>query len=225
MDMTQGLFSIRDEKYALFQKNLIPTVAPETIIGVRTPQLRLLARNLVKSGESDSFVAQLPHRYFDENQLHAFVLSLMKDFDRCICEVERFLPYVDNWATCDQLSPACFAKHRKSLLPYIDGWMQSEHEYTVRFAMGMLMRYFLDDDFDGSFHDRVVNVKREEYYIRMMQAWYFATALAKQYEATLPVIEQRRLPQWTHNKAIQKAVESYRITEEHKVYLKTLRWR
>lgn len=225
MEITEYLFSIRDEKYAEFQRSLIPTVDPEAIIGVRTPQLRLLAKELVKSHDSEKFIAVLPHRYFEENQLHAFILSLMKDYDGCLSEVQRFLPHVDNWATCDQLAPQCFSKHRQSLLPHIECWMQSKHEYSVRFAIGMLMRYFLDESFEDQFLDKVASFQREAYYIRMMQAWYFATALAKQYPKTLLFFEQRRLSQWTHNKAIQKAVESYRVTEEHKVYLKTLRWK
>lgn len=225
MIITDRLRSLSDEKYASFQCNLIPNVPPETILGVRTPQLRLLAKELEKKGEMESNVAALPHRFFEENQLHAFLLSLMKDFDRCISEVERFLPYVDNWATCDQLSPKCFAKHRKRLLPHVECWLKSQQEYTVRFGIGMLMRYFLDDAFELRFLDSVANIRREEYYIRMMQAWYFATALAKQYDAAVPYIERHCLPQWTHNKTIQKAIESYRVSEEHKVYLRTLRWK
>lgn len=218
----KSLETLSDEKYAAFQRKLIPTVAAEQIIGVRTPQLRALAKAMVKSGESEALVRTLPHRYFEENQLHAFILSAEKDFDECIREVDRFLPYVDNWATCDQLSPLCFAKNTKSLLPWVIRWMKSEREYTVRFGIGMLMRHFLDEGFEPEFLDMVAAIRRDEYYIRMMQAWYFATALAKQYSATVPYIEQCRLPQWTHNKTIQKAVESYRISDEQKAYLKTL---
>lgn len=221
----KSLETLSDEKYAAFQRKLIPTVAAEQIIGVRTPQLRALAKAMVKSGESEALVRTLPHRYFEENQLHAFILSAEKDFDACIREVDRFLPYVDNWATCDQLSPLCFAKHTSKLLPWVKRWMASEHEYTVRFGIGMLMRHYLDGGFVPEYLETVAAIRRDEYYIRMMQAWYFATALAKQYPSTLPYIEQRRLPQWTHNKAIQKAVESYRITDEQKTYLKTLRWK
>jgi 3-methyladenine DNA glycosylase AlkD len=218
----KSLETLSDEKYAAFQRKLIPTVAAEQIIGVRTPQLRALAKAMVKSGESEALVRTLPHRYFEENQLHAFILSAEKDFDACIREVDRFLPYVDNWATCDQLSPLCFAKNTKSLLPWVIRWMKSEREYTVRFGIGMLMRHFLDEGFEPEFLDMVAAIRRDEYYIRMMQAWYFATALAKQYSATVPYIVQCRLPQWTHNKTIQKAVESYRISDEQKAYLKTL---
>ena len=217
------LQSLQDEKYATFQRPLMPTVSPDTIIGVRTPDLRRLAKNILKTADVSAFLTQLPHPYFEENQLHAFLLSGEKDFQTCVQNVEHFLPYIDNWATCDQLSPQCFAKHTAQLLPYIEKWLQSEHEYTVRFAIGMLMRYFLDDAFSSRYHKLVVSIKREEYYIKMMQAWYFATALAKQYEATLPFLLNHKLEPWTHNKTIQKAVESYRITDEQKTYLRTLK--
>ena len=217
------LQSLQDEKYAAFQRPLMPTVAPDAIIGVRTPDLRHLAKNLLKTADVSPFLIKLPHSYFEENQTHAFLLSDEKDFKTCVRNVEHFLPFIDNWATCDQLSPQCFAKHTVQLLPYIKKWMESEHEYTVRFAIGMLMRYFLDDAFSSQYHKLVASVKREEYYIKMMQAWYFATALAKQFDATLPFLLSRKLDPWTHNKTIQKAVESYRITDEQKVYLRTLK--
>lgn len=224
-NIQERLFALCDNKYADFQRGLIPNINPETIIGVRTPALKSLAKETLKAGESQSFLDVLPHKYFEENQLHAFILSLVKEFDSCIREVERFLPYIDNWATCDQLSPKCFGKHRGELLPHIYRWLSDEHEYVVRFGIGMLMRHFLDEDFDVHYLSCVASITREEYYIRMMQAWYFATALAKQYDATLPYIEQRNLSQWTHNKTIQKAVESYRVTRAQKDYLKSLRWK
>lgn len=217
------LQALQDEKYAAFQRPLMPTVGPDTIIGVRTPDLRRLAKNILKTADISAFLTQLPHSYFEENQLHAFLLSGEKDFQTCVQNVEQFLPYIDNWATCDQLSSQCFAKHTAQLLPYIEKWLKSEHEYTVRFAIGMLMRYFLDDAFSSRYHKLVASIKREEYYIKMMQAWYFATALAKQYEATLPFLLNHKLEPWTHNKTIQKAVESYRITDEQKTYLRTLK--
>ena len=167
----------------------------------------------------------LPHKYFDEMQLHAFVISEIKDFDTCIAEVERFLPYIDNWATCDQLSPKTFKKHRHELLTYIGRWLGSEHTYTVRFGILMLMQHFLDEDFDISYMDRIAEIRSDEYYINMMIAWYFATALAKQPEPALAVLEEQRLAKWTHNKAIQKAIESRRITDEQKSYLRTLKIR
>ncbi|MBR6304899.1 MAG: DNA alkylation repair protein, partial [Paludibacteraceae bacterium] len=176
-----------------------------------------------KTPAAQEFMQALPHRYFDENQLHAFILSEEKDFDKCLEELEQFLPYVDNWATCDQLSPICFKKHTTELLPHIRKWMKSTHTYTIRFGMGRLMRYYLDEAFRPEFLEWVASIKSDEYYIRMMQARFFATALAKQWDATLPYIEQGRLEKDTHNKTIQKAVESYRITAEKKAMLKTMR--
>jgi 3-methyladenine DNA glycosylase AlkD len=222
-DIRKELFSMQDVQYRDFQAKLIPNVPPDGMIGVRTPDLRNLAKQLVKQGEADAFLQELPHRYFDENQLHAFILSEWKDFDRCIAEVCRFLPFVDNWATCDQLSPKVFKKHRPELLEYIREWLASQKTYTVRFAVGMLMQHFLDEDFDPTYPEVVAKIRSEEYYIKMMIAWYFATALAKQYDAVIPYLENRCLDDWTHNKTIQKSVESYRITGEQKAYLKSLR--
>ena len=217
------LFRLQDKEYAAFQARLIPTVAPDRIIGVRTPALRTLAKALCKDADISAFLAALPHQYFEEDQLHAFVISLEKDFDSCITEVEAFLPLIDNWATCDQLSPKAFKKAPDRLLPYLGAWLKSDRVYTVRFAIGMLMQHFLDERFDPSYADMVAAVQSEEYYINMMIAWYFATALAKQYASILPYLEEKKLADWTHNKAIQKSVESYRITTEQKAYLKTLK--
>ena len=217
------LFSLQDTAYRDFQVKLIPGMDAEKEIGVRTPELRKLAKELAKREDIREFLNDLPHQYFDENQLHAFILSGEKDFEKCMEDLERFLPYVDNWATCDQTSPKVFRKHRKELLDAIRRWIESDHPYTVRFAIKMLMEHFLDEDFDPAYPEMVAEVRSEEYYIRMMIAWYFATALAKQYEAVLPYLEQKKLDVWTHNKTIQKAVESYRITEEQKIYLKSLK--
>ena len=217
------LFDLRDTSYRDFQSKLIPTVEPERIIGVRTPQLRELARRLVRAEEYADFLAELPHRYFDEDQLHAFILSGFRDFRACAAGVRAFLPYVDNWATCDQLSPKSFAKRKADLIPYIEEWLASEHTYTRRFGVGMLMEHFLGDAFDIRYPEAVARIRSEEYYVNMMIAWYFATALAKQYAAVLPFIEEERLDAWTHNKAIQKAIESRRITPEQKEYLKRLK--
>lgn len=222
-NITNRLFELRDEGYADMQKKIIPTVAEDRIIGVRTPALRDFAKELFKDVSRDSFLTDLPHKYFDEDQLHAFVISLEKDFDKCVSEVETFLPYVDNWATCDQLSPKVFKKEAVRLLPYIEKWIKSDKTYTVRFGIGMLMQHFLDERFDVKYADMVAAVRSEEYYINMMIAWYFATALAKQYDSILPYLEEKKLDDWTHNKAIQKAVESYRITAEQKTYLKALK--
>ena len=222
-EIVAELFRLQDKTYGAFQAKLIPTVDPARIIGVRTPELRAFAKDLYKAGDTAPFLGALPHRYFEEDQLHAFVISLEKDFDKCAAAVEAFLPFIDNWATCDQLSPKAFKKEPERLLPYIRAWIGSDRVYTVRFAIGMLMQHFLDGRFDPVYTDMVAAVRSEEYYINMMIAWYFATALAKQYDAVLPYLEQRRLDSWTHNKAIQKSVESYRITPEQKAYLKTLK--
>jgi len=222
-EIRKELFGLQDSKYRDFQSKLIPDIGPETMIGVRTPQLRKLAADLGKREDIGVFLDDLPHRYFDENQLHAFIISGIRDFGKCISEVERFLPYVDNWATCDQMSPKVFRKHRPELLLSIGQWLDSAETYTIRFAVGMLMEHFLDEDFDLSYPETVAGIRSDEYYVNMMIAWYFATALAKQYDAVVPFIENRRLAVWTHNKAIQKAVESYRITPEQKTYLKTFR--
>ena len=224
-EIVTELFRMRDQDYALMQAKIIPTVAADRIIGVRTPALRAFAKRLYKDRESDEFLSCVPHRYFDEDQLHAFMISLEKDFDSCIEKVDAFLPFIDNWATCDQLSPGVFKTAPEKLLPSIHTWIQSDQTYTVRFAIGMLMQHFLDERFDTKYADMIAEVRSEEYYIRMMIAWYFATALAKQYDLVLPYLEDRRLDDWTHNKAIQKSVESYRITDEQKAYLKTLKVR
>ena len=224
-EIRQRLFELQDVPYRDFQVKLIPTIDSESMIGVRTPSLRKLAREYGRREEIDEFLQDLPHMYFDENQLHAFIISGIKDFETCIMCVEKFLPYVDNWATCDQMSPTVFKKKRQELLPFIREWMRADRIYTVRFGIGMLMQHYLDEDLDPSYPEMVAGIKSEEYYISMMVAWYFATALAKQYDTVLPYIEEKRLDSQTHNRAIQKAVESYRITPEQKAYLKTLKIR
>ena len=223
MTIQETLFSMQDTAYRAFQAKLIPGASPESMIGVRTPALRTYAKELLKNGDVSAFLAELPHRYFDENQLHAFLLSEMKDHARVLTELERFLPYVDNWATCDQLSPKLFKKHTAELLPEIRRWMAAEHTFTVRFGIGMLMQHYLGEHFQPEYPEWVASVRSEAYYINMMRAWYFATALAKQYDAVIPFLEAQRLDVWTHNKTIQKARESYRITPEQKDYLKTLK--
>ena len=217
------LKELQDLKYREMQVRIIPTVDPDTIIGVRTPDLKAIAKEMQKSGDHSEFLKALPHKYFEENQLHAFILSLMKDYDVVIEEVENFLPYVDNWATCDQMSPKIFKKHKPELLDHIKKWLSSEKTYTVRFGVGMLMEHFLDDDYDPEYPKMVAKLRSEEYYVNMMIAWYFATALAKQYESVLPYIEDKKLHDWTHNKAIQKSIESRRITDEQKAYLRSLK--
>ena len=222
-EIRDELFKMQDIGYRDFNSKLIPTVKKEDMIGVRTPELRKYAKKLLKEEGVEDFLHSLPHKYFDENQLHAFIISEIKDFKFCIDELINFLPYLDNWATCDQLSPKIFKKHRNDLLPHIYEWLKSDKTYTVRFGIGMLMEHFLDEDFKSEYPEMVAAVRSEEYYINMMTAWYFATALAKQYESILPFIEGNKLDTWTHNKSIQKAIESNRINAEQKNYLKGLK--
>ena len=217
------LFERQDIKYRDFQAPLFPNIDKEKMIGVRTPNLKKLAKELNDSDLAKEFVETLPHYYFDENQLHAFLISLIKDYETCLKEVDRFLPYIDNWGTCDQLSPKVFVKHKDELIISIKKWLKSKHTYTVRFAIGMLLALYLDDSFKEEYMELVSNIRSEEYYINMMIAWYFATALAKQYKTAIKYIEDKKLSIWVHNKTIQKAVESYRITDEQKAYLKSLK--
>ncbi|MGI6078372.1 MAG: DNA alkylation repair protein [Fastidiosipilaceae bacterium] len=217
------LFQWQDKEYANFMSKLMPTVDSDRVIGVRTPVLRTYAKELLKNKNGEQFIEDLPHYYFEENQLHSFILSLNKSFADLIPKIEAFLPYIDNWATCDMLSPAIFKKECDNLLPYIYQWITSTHPYTVRFAISMLMKHFLDHSFQIEYPELVVGVETSDYYVKMMIAWYFATALAKQYDLILPYIENDRLEVWTHNKTIQKAVESRRLLPEQKKYLKSLR--
>ena len=227
MNMTETiekmLFEAQDAEYRLFQAKLMPGVDPARIIGVRTPVLRKMAKQLAKQDGIEAFLSGLPHQYYDENNLHGFIISECRDYAKAVSYVDALLPYVDNWATCDLLSPKAFAKNRSLLAPDIDRWLASGHVYTIRFGIGMLMRYFLDEQFDVKYADKVAVIRSEEYYINMMIAWYFATALAKQWDAILPYLTEQKLDVWTHNKTIQKALESYRITDEQKELLKTLK--
>lgn len=217
------LLTMQDLKYKEFHCKLIPTVNPDTVIGVRTPDVRKLAKELYGSDEAFAFLNSLPHQYYDENNLHGFLLEKIKDYDECITKLNEFLPHINNWATCDFIAPKVFKKHLPELFSQIKIWLGSDYVYTVRFGIGMLMKFFLDEAFSLEYPEMVTKIRSEEYYINMMIAWYFATALAKQYDAILPYIEERRLDTWTHNKTIQKAVESFRISPEQKAYLKTLK--
>ena len=219
----EHLFEMQDTAYRDFQSKLIPGKDSKLFIGIRTPALRAFAKELVKSKDYEEFLTDLPHHYFDEDQLHAFIISGIKDYGTCMEETERFLPYVDNWATCDQMSPRTFAKNKDRLLEHINIWLKDTKTYTIRFAVGMLMQHFLDEDFKPEYAQSVANIKSDEYYVKMMAAWYFATALAKQYDAAIPFLEQHLLDSQTHRKAIQKAVESYRIAPETKQYLISLK--
>lgn len=219
----QRLFALQDLSYQSFQGKLVPTIAPETIIGVRVPELRRFAREIRKTQEASAFLRQLPHRYYDENILHGLLISQPMPYGEVLAHLDAFLPYVDNWAVCDLISPQAFQKHPPDLPERLRAWMTAEHPYTVRFAVGALMGFYLDDAFRPEYAGWVSELQSGEYYINMMIAWYFATALAKRYEEILPYLEERRLSDWVHNKTIQKAVESYRIAPEQKAYLRTLR--
>ena len=225
MTIREQLWALRDEKYAAFSAKLIPEAKLEHFIGVRTPDIRKLAKENYGTEEAEAFLGALPHAYFDEDQLHAFLVSNDKDFDSCMKKVCAFLPYVDNWATCDQMNPKVFAKakNKAALLSQVRVWLRSRKTYEVRYGIRMLMAHFLDEDFDPKYLDMVAKIKSDEYYINMMIAWYFATALAKQYEPSLAILKSGKLSPWVQNKAIQKAVESYRITDEQKTFLRTLK--
>lgn len=222
-EIENKLFALRDEKYAEFQAKLTPSVDPELFIGIRVPDVRKLAKQLKNTPEADEFIKELPHKYYDENMLHGILISEIKDFDRAITETDRFLPYIDNWAVCDIMSPKIFKKHKVELLEKIKEWVKTDDTYTIRFGMEMLMSHYLDEDFMPQYLEIPASVKSEEYYVKMMVAWFFATALAKQWDETIPYIENNRLNKWEHNKSIQKAIESYRITDEQKSYLRTLK--
>lgn len=221
-EILQRLKDMQDTTYRDFQSKLVPNISKESIIGVRLPDLRVIAKNFAKREDIDDFLNALPHKYYDENQLHAIIISLTKDFQKYISQIQAFLPYIDNWAVCDQRIPRTFTKRRDELLPYIYEWLDSGKTYSIRFGIKALMDYFLDNAFDIKYPTRIAQINTDEYYVYMMTAWYFATALAKQYDAIIPFFETPALDKRTHNKAIQKARESYRITPEQKAYLKTL---
>ncbi len=223
MSVYERLLKVKDEGYRDFQAKLVPNISPDSIIGVRTPDMRAVAKEVFSSKERDEFLNDLPHKYYEENLVHFFVISLIKDFDECIAATERFLPYVDCWPVSDQATPKSFKKNHEKLLPYIKKWIADEHVYTARFGIRMLMNEFLGDDFKEEYLGIVSSKKGDNYYLKMMVAWYFATALAKKYEESVKYIEERKLDEWVHRKAIQKAIESFRVSEEHKEYLRSLR--
>ena len=223
MKIYKELQALKEKEYADFQAKLVPTIEPSTILGIRVPKLRALAKSYIRDQECQVFLDSLPHNYYDENMLHAILISEMKDYDKCINRLEAFLPYVDNWAVCDIMSPKLFKRYREDLMTRIKVWMASEETYTIRFGLGMLMAHFLDEDFRPEYLDMASSIRSDEYYVNMMIAWFFATALAKQWEVSLPYIEGKKLDDWTHKKAIQKARESLRISKEKKEYLKGLK--
>lgn len=228
MTIYERLLEVQDLEYKDFQSKLVPNISPDTMIGVRTPQLRAIAKEFAKSGDAKEFLENLPHKFYEENLMHFFLIAMIKDFDECVREVERFLPFIDCWPVCDQSSPKVFKKNHGKILPLVKKWISSDHVYTSRFGMRILMNEFLDEDFKSEYLKWVASKMPPsnldaDYYLKMMVAWFFATALAKQYDAALPFIERKKLELWTHNKAIQKATESFRVSDGHKEYLRTLK--
>ena len=221
--LQKQLFELQDLKYRDFHSKLMPETDKETVIGIRTPVLRKFAKEFAGTSEAEAFLRQLPHRYYEENNLHMMLITGIKDYEKCMEEIQRFLPCIDNWATCDYPAPKCFARHKDQVLEEAKRWISSGETYVIRYGIGMLMRLFLDEDFSSEYLEMAAAVQSQEYYVNMMLAWYFATALAKQWDATVPSIEHHKLPDWVHRKTIQKAVESYRITPEQKEYLKGFR--
>ena len=223
MTVYERLLKVQDKEYRDFQIKLVPNISPDAMIGVRTPDMRNIAKEVFKSDERDAFLKELPHKFYEENLVHFFLIAMIKDFDECVKAVDEFLPYVDCWPVSDQATPKSFKKNHEKLLPHIKKWIASDHVYTARFGIRMLMNEFLGDDFKKEYLELVASKRGEDYYLKMMVAWYFATALAKQYDESVKYIEERKLDDWVLKKAIQKAVESYRVTYEHKEYLKTFR--
>lgn len=222
-EIQKQLFELQDMAYRDFHSRLMPDIDKETALGIRVPVLRKYAKSIAGTELAEKFIKELPHCYYEENNLHMMLITGIKDYDRCLTEIERFLPYIDNWATCDFPAPKCFENHKEDLLPVIKRWIASSETYTIRYGIGMLMRLYLDADFDPEYVKLVAEVESDEYYVNMMIAWYMATALAKQWDAVIPYIEEHRMSDWVHRKTIQKAVESYRITDEQKRYLKGYR--
>lgn len=222
-DVQKRLFEMQDAEYRDFHAKLVPTMEKTKFIGIRTPMLRKFAKKFGKTEESEIFLQVLPHQYYEENNLHGLLIEQIRDYDKCLEELERFLPFIDNWATCDLLALHMMKKHRDVFIREVFRWIESDQPYTIRFGISMLMRHYLDEEFKTEYPEKVAAIRSEEYYVNMMRAWYFATALAKQYEKILPFIEEQKLDIWTHNKTIQKAIESYRITPEQKEYLRGLK--
>ena len=222
-EIKKRLFNLQDLSYKEFHSRLMPNIEKVKIIGIRIPLLKSYAKEISGTKSAEAFLKELPHEYYEENNLHAFLIAQISDYDKCISEIDRFLPFIDNWATCDSLRPICFAKNKDKLILKIKKWIKNTHTYTARFGIEMLMVHFLDSDFKPEYLEWVAKVKTDEYYLMMMKAWFFATALAKQYNTVLPYLEQKKLDKTAHNKTIRKAVESFRISEEQKVYLKNLK--
>ena len=223
MNVEEELFKLQDKKYQKLQVNLVPNVDKEKIIGVRVPEIRKLAKKYKNDDSVNEFLKELPHKYYDENLLHGLIISEIKDYDRCIEEVEMFLPYVDNWAVCDTMSPKIFAKNKDKLIIMIKKWIKSSELYTCRFGIRMLMNHFLKDDYKDEYLELPAAIHTDEYYLKMMVAWFYATALAYRWDDTIKYLDEKKLDKWTHNKTIQKAIESYRITDSQKEYLRKIK--
>ena len=223
MNVIDELLKSKDLKYKTFQSKLIPNIDSSTMIGVRTPELKIIAKNLYKNNDYELFLNSLPHNYYEENIIHGLIISEIKDYDLCINYIDKFLPYIDNWAVCDQTIPKVFKKHKKEILIKINEWIKSKEVYKIRFGVKTLMNYFLDDDFNKDYLKLPLIIKNDDYYVKMMIAWFYATALAKQYDETIKIIESNVLDIFIQNKTIQKAIESFRVTDEHKKYLRTLK--
>jgi 3-methyladenine DNA glycosylase AlkD len=223
MNIIDELLKINDLEYVSFQSKLIPNINPDTIIGVKTPELKRIAKELYKNNDYENFLNSLPHKYFEENIIHGLLISEFKDYNLCINYIDKFLPYIDNWAVCDQTNPKVFKKHKEEVLIKINEWINSNEIYKIRFGVKTLMSHFLDDDFNKDYLKLPLIIKNDDYYVKMMIAWYYATALAKQYDEAIKIIESNELDIFIHNKTIQKAIESFRVTDEHKKYLRTLK--
>lgn len=221
-ELQTTLFGLQDLKYRDFHSRLMPGIDKDTIIGIRTPVLRKFAKEFVGTTEAETFLQELPHQYYEENNLHMMLLAGIKEYEKCVCEVERFLPYINNWATCDSPAPKCFAKHKEELLPKIRTWMVSDHTYTIRYGIEMLMNLYLEEDFKPEYPKLAAAVQSEEYYVNMMIAWYFATLLAKQPDCAVKYLENRSLSPDVHKKTVSKAIESFRVSANLKAYLRTL---
>ena len=223
MNVIDELLKSKDLEYKTFQSKLIPNIDSSTMIGVRTPELKIIAKNLYKNNDYELFLNSLPHNYYEENIIHGLVISEIKDYDLCINYIDKFLPYIDNWAVCDQTNPKVFKKHKKEVMVKINEWIKSKEVYKIRFGVKTLMNYFLDDDFNKDYLKLPLIIKNDDYYVKMMIAWFYATALAKQYDETIKIIESNVLDIFIQNKTIQKAIESFRVTDENKKYLRTLK--
>lgn len=213
----------KNQRLKEFNAKLIPNINADCVLGISLPTLRKFAKELYSTCDCTPFLQDLPHQFHEENHLHAFLIEQIKDYGECIRLTQEFLPFVDNWAVCDCFKPPVFKKNKQKLLVEIIKWLTSAHAYTIRYGVCMLLTHFLDGDFTPDLLECVAKIKSQDYYVQMVIAWYFATALAKQYGYAIKYLQEKRLCSWVHNKTIRKAIESFRITKEQKQYLKTLK--